>query len=115
MFIDQRSTADKNMQKELLSNMIGHLVSHRRRLTEQNFCLIDVYLLTGIEGLLRLGVAGAEGAVQLEVVHVVEEGAGDGPKHVLQKKTELKSCKTRNLLLNSLPCPENNVHILFSP
>ena len=45
-------------------------------------------LLTGIEGLLRLGVAGAEGAVQLEVVHVVEEGAGDGPEHVLQGKIE---------------------------
>ena len=90
---DLYTRMSKNMQKELLSNMIGHLVSHRRRLTEQNFCLIDVYLLTGIEGLLRLGVAGAEGAVQLEVVHVVEEGAGDGPKHVLQKNRNLSHAK----------------------
>ena len=45
-------------------------------------------VLTGIEGLLRFGVAGAEGAVQLEVVHVVQEGAGDGPEHVLQRKRE---------------------------
>ena len=51
-------------------------------------CTLCLYVLTGIEGLLRFGVAGAEGAVQLEVVHVVQEGAGDGPEHVLQRKKE---------------------------
>ena len=76
----------------------------------------SVFLLTGIEGLLRLGVAGAEGAVQLEVVHVVEEGAGDGPEHVLQRNIDgTVRGKSRNLLRNLEHRAEHNVHIHFSP
>ena len=44
--------------------------------------------LTWVKGLLSLGVAGAEGAVQLELVHVIEEGAGDGVEDALDVKRE---------------------------
>lgn len=39
-----------------------------------------------MEHLLGLAMARAERAVQLEVVHVVEEGASDGKEYVLKKK-----------------------------
>ena len=66
-----------------------HAIFHDLSLTLRHKLDVLVFVvLTGIEGLLRFGVAGAEGAVQLEVVHVVQEGAGDGPEHVLQRKKE---------------------------
>ena len=89
-----------------------HVIFHDLSLFLRHKLDVLVFVvLTGIEGLLRFGVAGAEGAVQLEVVHVVQEGAGDGPEHVLQRKRQ--PCESRNLSRNHLPQAEHNVHIHF--
>lgn len=40
-------------------------------------------VLTGVEDLLSLGVRGAEGAVQLELACVVQEGASNREENVL--------------------------------
>ena len=63
-----------------------------------------------MQNLLCFGVAGTEGAVQLEVIHVVEEGAPHREQNVLNKnirnisntEEDPKSMRLRNFLNKGL-------------
>jgi hypothetical protein len=48
-----------------------------------------------MQDLLCFGVAGTEGAVQLEVIHVVEEGAPHREQNVLNQTNKKKYIKYR--------------------
>jgi hypothetical protein len=52
-------------------------------------------VLTWMQNLLCFGVAGTEGAVQLEVIHVVEEGAPHRKQDILNQTKYIKYIKYR--------------------
>lgn len=56
-----------------------------------SFLYIHPLELTWIQRLLSFGVTGAERAVQLEVVDVVEEGVGDREENVLKKENSIEN------------------------